>query len=125
MKPSVNESINVRFVNIAFFISVCLFWSVICLPLTVEAWRCSGFLAQKFNRITAVEPYTNVSSKYETRHIAKPMFVAVSILCRSFYLLFRKYSVLVLLVYIFLLAFRLYGKVFQLEFEIQFEFRSL
>ena len=25
------------------------------------AWRCGGFLAQKFNRITAVEPCTNVS----------------------------------------------------------------
>ena len=26
-----------------------------------SAWRCGGFLAQKFNRITAVEPSTNVS----------------------------------------------------------------
>ena len=33
-----NESINVRFVNIAFFISVCLFWSVICLPLTFRSY---------------------------------------------------------------------------------------
>jgi len=27
----------------------------------VTAWRCGGFLAQKFNRITAVEPCINVS----------------------------------------------------------------
>jgi hypothetical protein len=26
-----------------------------------SAWRCGGFLAQKFNRIIAVEPCTNVS----------------------------------------------------------------
>ncbi|WP_211290390.1 hypothetical protein, partial [Flavobacterium croceum] len=26
-----------------------------------SAWRCGGFLAQKFNRITAVELCTNVS----------------------------------------------------------------
>jgi hypothetical protein len=26
-----------------------------------SAWRCGGFLAQKFNRITAAEPCTNVS----------------------------------------------------------------
>jgi hypothetical protein len=26
-----------------------------------SAWRCGGFLVQKFNKITAVEPCTNVS----------------------------------------------------------------
>jgi hypothetical protein len=30
-------------------------------PNVFRAWRSSGFLAQKFNRITAVEPCTNVS----------------------------------------------------------------
>jgi hypothetical protein len=29
--------------------------------LTNTAWRCGEFLAQKFNRITTVEPCTNVS----------------------------------------------------------------
>ncbi|WP_185148323.1 hypothetical protein [Riemerella anatipestifer] len=30
-------------------------------PHRFSAWRCGGLLAQKFNRITDVEPYTNVS----------------------------------------------------------------
>src|SRR5690606_466119 len=42
-----------------FGISV-IFCVVLKLPTTFEAWRCGGFLAQKFNRNPAVELCTNV-----------------------------------------------------------------
>ena len=46
------------------------------------AWRCGGFLALKFNRITAVEPCTNVHKSSFSRHIAKPMLCAALLFIR-------------------------------------------
>jgi hypothetical protein len=44
----------------------------LALGITVLGFAMWRILAQKFNRITAVEPCTNVSNKHFSRHIAKP-----------------------------------------------------
>jgi len=54
------------------------------LPPTFRGLAKAGILAQKFIRITAVAPCTNVSKKHFSRHIAKPMLPASVMLSAMF-----------------------------------------
>ena len=47
--------------SIILFVTFCRVVVFYACTQRFSAWRCGGFLAQKFNRITAVEPCTNVS----------------------------------------------------------------
>jgi len=54
------KKLNPFYFNFIVIVSGCRLSFYTCCQ-RFSAWRCGGFLAQKFNRITAVEPCTNVS----------------------------------------------------------------